>query len=124
MYPQEHYFKKHTLNTLPDVKLKNVDRLEPLPVLSITTILVLSFSLMHSVKKDEYELVIHSLFRYILLFSHWNCTSHPLLPLRQASVLDHSRDPCKPDFIPNTKVHSSPLPTLKQSLTTPPPHRL
>ena len=26
------------------------------------------------------------------------------LPCRQASVLDHSKDPCKENFIPNTKV--------------------
>jgi hypothetical protein len=42
-YFQEHYFKKHTLNTVPDVILHDVD----------------------SLTKDNYELVIHNLLRYV-----------------------------------------------------------
>lgn len=60
-YFQDHYFSKHPLNTNSDVQLRAVE----------------------SMRKEEYELTIHSLFR-------------------QASVLDHSKDPCKENFIPNT----------------------
>jgi hypothetical protein len=42
-------------------------------------------SLSCSVMKDNYEVVVHGLFR-------------------QASVLDHSKDPCSKKFIPDTKV--------------------
>ena len=36
----------------------------------------------------------------------WAVTQYSCVPLpcRQASVLDHSKDPCKENFIPNTKV--------------------
>lgn len=61
-YFQEHYFKKHTLNSVPDVVLRDID----------------------SVKAEDYELVIHDLFR-------------------QASVLDHNKDPCSNGFIPKTQ---------------------
>ena len=62
-YFQDHYFKKHTLNKVPNAQLRDVD----------------------SLMKENYELVIHNLFR-------------------EASLLDHLKDPCDEGFIPNTKV--------------------
>ncbi|XP_035219578.1 protein O-linked-mannose beta-1,2-N-acetylglucosaminyltransferase 1-like [Stegodyphus dumicola] len=59
---QDIYFKKHAFNTQPNVELKDLD----------------------SVKKDNYEEVIHDL-------------------LRKAVVLDHSKSPCEENFIPDTK---------------------
>ncbi|KAF8795092.1 Protein O-linked-mannose like protein [Argiope bruennichi] len=59
---QDIYFKKHAFNTQPHVELKDLD----------------------SVKKDNYEEVIHDL-------------------LRKAVVLDHSKSPCEENFIPDTK---------------------
>jgi beta-1,2-N-acetylglucosaminyltransferase len=47
-YFQEHYFKKHTLNTVPDVILHDVD----------------------SLTKDNYELVIHNLLRKANVLDH------------------------------------------------------
>ncbi len=38
-----------------------------------------------SLKRDAYEVVLHGL-------------------LRESEQLDQSKDPCSPDFIPNTKV--------------------
>lgn len=38
-----------------------------------------------SLTKDNYELILHGLFR-------------------EGSVLDHNKDPCSKTFIPNTKV--------------------
>ncbi len=64
-YFQEHYFKKHTLNKVPNVQLRDVD----------------------SLRKEKYELVIHGLFR-------------------EANILNHQKDPCDKDFIPDTKVSS------------------
>ena len=64
-YFQDHYFAKHTLNTNSDVQLKAVQRYA-----------VYMHSLAHShfavpplcsMKKEEYELIIHSLFRYVEL---------------------------------------------------------
>ena len=65
-YFQDHYFKKHTLNKVPNVELKETD----------------------SMMKENYEMVIHSLFR-------------------EASMLNHQKDPCDKDFIPDTKVSRS-----------------
>ena len=62
-YFQEHYFKKHTLNKVPNVQLRDAD----------------------SLRKEKYELVIHGLFR-------------------EANILNHQKDPCDKDFIPDTKV--------------------
>lgn len=62
-YFQEHYFKKHTLNKVPNVQLRDVDTL----------------------RKEKYELVIHGMFR-------------------EANILNHQKDPCDKDFIPDTKV--------------------
>ncbi|CAL1276918.1 unnamed protein product [Larinioides sclopetarius] len=59
---QDIYFKKHAFNTQPHVELKDLD----------------------SIKKDNYEEVIHDL-------------------LRKAVVLDHSKSPCEENFIPDTK---------------------
>jgi beta-1,2-N-acetylglucosaminyltransferase len=64
-YFQEHYFKKHTLNKVPNVQLRDVD----------------------SLRKEKYELIIHGLFR-------------------EANILNHQKDPCDKDFIPDTKVSS------------------
>lgn len=61
-YFHEVYFKKHRLNTVPNVQLKNVDGL----------------------KKDAYELEIQNL-------------------LKEADVLDHSKNPCEDLFIPDTE---------------------
>ncbi|KAH7970480.1 hypothetical protein HPB49_007762 [Dermacentor silvarum] len=61
-YFQDVYFKKHAFNTQPAVQLKEID----------------------SVKKENYEQVIHDL-------------------LRRAIVLDHSKSPCEENFIPDTK---------------------
>ncbi|XP_054162791.1 protein O-linked-mannose beta-1,2-N-acetylglucosaminyltransferase 1-like isoform X2 [Oppia nitens] len=61
-YFQDIYFKKHAFNTMPDIKLKDID----------------------SVKKDNYERLIHNL-------------------LRKAIVVDHSKSPCEQSFIPNTR---------------------
>ncbi|CAI8010201.1 Protein O-linked-mannose beta-1,2-N-acetylglucosaminyltransferase 1, partial [Geodia barretti] len=47
-YFQEHYFKKHTLNTIPDVILRDVD----------------------SLTRDNYELVIHNLLRKANVLDH------------------------------------------------------
>uniref|UniRef100_A0A3P8Z165 Protein O-linked-mannose beta-1,2-N-acetylglucosaminyltransferase n=1 Tax=Esox lucius TaxID=8010 RepID=A0A3P8Z165_ESOLU len=61
-YFHEVYFKKHRLNTVPNVQLKNVDGL----------------------KKDAYELEIQNL-------------------LKEAEVLDHTKNPCEDVFIPDTE---------------------
>ncbi|KAG8186088.1 hypothetical protein JTE90_003171 [Oedothorax gibbosus] len=61
-YFQDVYFKKHALNANPNAVVKDLD----------------------SVKKDNYEEVIHDL-------------------LKKAVVLDHSKSPCEENFIPDTK---------------------
>ncbi|KAJ7986264.1 hypothetical protein DPEC_G00338140 [Dallia pectoralis] len=61
-YFHEVYFKKHRLNTVPNVQLNNVDGL----------------------KRDAYELVIQKL-------------------LKEAEVLNHSKNPCEDSFIPDSE---------------------
>ncbi|XP_072294892.1 protein O-linked-mannose beta-1,2-N-acetylglucosaminyltransferase 1 [Eucyclogobius newberryi] len=61
-YFHEVYFKKHKLNTVPLVDLKDVELL----------------------KKDEYEAEVQRL-------------------LREALVLDHSKDPCEDSFVPDSE---------------------
>nr|XP_006825422.1 PREDICTED: protein O-linked-mannose beta-1,2-N-acetylglucosaminyltransferase 1-like [Saccoglossus kowalevskii] len=60
-YFQDLYFKKHPLNTVPHVKLKNLKAL----------------------KKDAYETEMNAL-------------------ISKATVLDHTKSPCKEDFVPDT----------------------
>lgn len=61
-YFQDVYFKKHAFNTHPWAEIKDIE----------------------SVKKDNYEELIHDL-------------------LRKSIVLDHSKSPCEENFIPDTK---------------------
>ncbi|XP_055077170.1 protein O-linked-mannose beta-1,2-N-acetylglucosaminyltransferase 1 isoform X1 [Periophthalmus magnuspinnatus] len=61
-YFHEVYFKKHKLNTVPLVELRDVDRL----------------------KKEAYEEEVQRL-------------------LREAEVLDHSKDPCDDSFVPDSE---------------------
>ncbi|XP_032103328.1 protein O-linked-mannose beta-1,2-N-acetylglucosaminyltransferase 1 isoform X1 [Sapajus apella] len=104
-YFHEAYFKKHKLNTVPGVQLRNVDRpvcllqpcccrfpCDPLPcsVLpmgpeGLPTPLT-HFSLLFSLKKEAYEVEIHRL-------------------LSEAEVLDHSKNPCEDSFLPDTEGH-------------------
>ena len=64
-YFQDHYFARHTLNTNPDVQLRNIERYTS-HVHSLrhyhNTLFVAPP--LPSMKKEEYELTIHNLFRY------------------------------------------------------------
>ncbi|KAG7272256.1 hypothetical protein CRUP_017103 [Coryphaenoides rupestris] len=61
-YFHEVYFKKHKFNTVPNVQLKDVEGL----------------------KQDAYEVEIHTL-------------------LKEAEVLDHSKNPCEDSFVPDSE---------------------
>lgn len=67
-YFQDHYFSKHPLNTHSDVQLRAVERYTVhLHVLSLAHPHSYAIPPICSMRKEEYELSIHSLFRYIEL---------------------------------------------------------
>ncbi|PWA31586.1 hypothetical protein CCH79_00020030 [Gambusia affinis] len=87
-YFHEVYFKKHKFNTIPNVQLRNVERCVQQPGavfwISVDSLTVFPVSLLPSLRKDAYEVEIQKL-------------------LREAEMLDHSRNPCEDSFVPDTE---------------------